>query len=111
MRSRNATHQKEIARVELELLREKQRVEIGTKIHRPPPPRPPPKQTNFFVKISTNMEPITPTIEVTFDQCQKPNPKLRLKIEGTIDFFEQEGLTGKEEAVFRANGGSHPIRL
>lgn len=54
------------------------------------------------------MEPITPTAEVTFDQCHKPTP-FKAKIQGTIDSFEQEGITGKEEAVFLANGVSHPI--
>ncbi len=55
------------------------------------------------------MEPQTPTTEVTWDQCQKPTP-VKARIQGAIDFLKSEGITGKNEAVFRANGVSHAIR-
>ena len=53
-----------------------------------------------------NMEPSTPTTEVTWEQCQKPTP-VKARIQGAIDFLKSEGITSKNEAVFRANGVSH----
>ena len=50
---------------------------------------------------------MAPTTELTFDQCQKPTP-VKARIQGAIYFLEQEGITGKKEAVFRANGVSPP---
>ena len=49
------------------------------------------------------MESTTPTTEVTWDQCQKQTP-VKARIQGAIDFLKSEGITGKNEAVFRANG-------
>ena len=51
-------------------------------------------------------EPTTPTTEVTWDQCQNPTP-VKAGIQGAIDFLKSEGITGTNEAVFRANGVSH----
>ena len=52
-------------------------------------------------------EPTTPTTEVTWDQLwQKPTP-VKARIQGAIDFLKSEGITGKNEAVFQANGVSH----
>ena len=52
------------------------------------------------------MKPATPTTEVTWEQCQKPTP-VKAKIQETIDFVKSEGITGKKEAVLRANGVLH----
>lgn len=81
---------KERVWVELGLLREKQRVEIEAPKDKLYARAPAPKQINFCCDL-TNMEPITPTAEVTFDQCHKPTP-VKAKIQGTIDSFEQEGI-------------------
>ena len=51
------------------------------------------------------MESTTPTTDVTWDQCPKPKP-VKARIQRAIDFLKSEGITGKNEAVFRANGVS-----
>ena len=53
------------------------------------------------------MEPTTPTTKVTWEQCQKLTT-VKARAQGTIDFLKSEGITGKNEAVFRANGVPHP---
>ncbi len=51
-------------------------------------------------------KPTTPTNEVTWDQYQKSTP-VKARIQGAIDFLKSEGITGKNEAVFRANDVSN----
>lgn len=49
-----------------------------------------------------------PTTEVTWEKYQKPTP-VKARIQGAIDFLKSKGITGKNEAVFRANSFLHAI--
>lgn len=55
------------------------------------------------------MRSTTFTTKVTWDQCQKPIP-MKTRIQGAIDFLQNEGITNKNEAVFQANGILHMTR-
>ena len=61
-----------------------------------------PAHTNFLPQHGAQHS----TTEVTWEQCQKPTP-VKARIQGAIDFLKSEGITSKNEAVFRANGVSH----
>ena len=53
---------------------------------------------NFFLEFD-NMEPTTPTTEVTWEQCQKPTP-VKARIQGIIDFLKSENIISKNKAIF-----------
>lgn len=103
---------KEIARVELELLREKQRVEIGTKIYIYIRPRARPQNKQFFLLRFHQHGANHAYHQGSFRSVPKANPNYKAKkSKGQSTFSNRKELQAKKRRYFRANGVSQPNRL